>query len=228
MLPIFLRFPVTVPWLVALVGINSSQYGIERSHPHILKKGLKTPPAATHQARTFSLVPSKICPGASHAMSFWSTRAFVPTNRTVPSVSFDSVFTLRLPLNISRFVTFSMIDSSQCITWTRMWTHVGEERSKATPLSPRLIHADSFGTPPGIVWRIPIVTAIFHSRPSAILKWVCSSIGPRLPESLRDQFSFFTATALRHSIAQYLRAYFSSGPADTSAQPSGSSRWRFS
>lgn len=226
-MPIFFKSPITIACLIALVGVNPSQVCVDRSYPHILKKSLKFFPATTEQTSLFPVRPTAISACLAHPMGLWSTMGWVPTNRTVPFVTFAAVFTPRYPSDVTWFVVFGMINSSQRITWTWTWTKIGKEGRKSLPLPPRCVDTDPLRAPSGIVTRTLVVASILHRCPSTIFRAMRIAFAMTMPRPLLCyQFPFFTPATLGQDVAQNLSTNGSLSATNATAEPRSSTRGR--
>ncbi len=216
---IFFSTPLTIASLPAFTGVNPSQVRVGGAYPHILKKSLKIFPAAIDQACPFRLRPAVISSCLAHAMALWfSTSSLVPTNRTVPLVSFNGVLTSCDPSTISRLVIFGVIDPSHHMpSW--LGPHISKKGSKAC--SPRSVHSYAFSPVPWIFFAIRIVATLFDLGPADIFRSALSALFGALCRAMRDlvQIISLTAAALSHAVSQGQRFYLSFLAAHTLAKP---------
>jgi hypothetical protein len=145
--------------------------------------------------------------------------------RAIPAIAFDGIFTFGDPSTIAGFVILGVILSADLQTF-RALTHIRQEIGELMPAS---TDPDSFSPVILEAWDSFIRTANFHINPDPVCARPLPSTVMAMPShGFFDQFTFFAATALRETFAQYLCAYFPLSSANTSAEPSGSARGRFS
>ena len=142
-----------------------------------------------------------------------------PTWRTVATISFNTILSLRHPLAIAGFVILPMANSTNDITG-RTRTHVCPESSEI--FAPRQVHFYAFSPIPFVLFAVRIVTALFDFRPGDVFPSRFASLLAAFRRTVRLQMrvrSMATA-AFCIAVTQCPRFYLPLFPAQaTAAQP---------